>query len=200
MLLHVAPPSTESCHWTLGAGEPDAEAVNAALVPLAADTLAGLVRIATAMIAGEAALCTFKSAGAVVTDPLLLLKTARYSQPLWLGAAAKTRVSEVAPGIGAQRRPRSSETCQCTLGFGLPRAAAARLTVAPTATVAFDGSRVIWGAPGRAAATSMTVTGAALVRDPPPLAVRSKRNERSDAVRLRGSVTTVLTLPEPQAF
>jgi len=37
------PAFVETCHWTVGDGEPDAEAVNEAVAPAATDSLEGWV-------------------------------------------------------------------------------------------------------------------------------------------------------------
>ncbi len=48
-LLHVVPPSVDTCHWTVGVGVPDAAAVNVAVVPATTVTFAGCLVIAGLM-------------------------------------------------------------------------------------------------------------------------------------------------------
>jgi hypothetical protein len=70
---YVAPPLVDICHWTFGAGVPEAAAVNVALIPIATVVLAGLEVIFGA--SGFA--LTVSVAAVLVAEPAEFVKTAR---------------------------------------------------------------------------------------------------------------------------
>ena len=118
-LLNVAPPSVETCHCTVGVGLPEAAAVKLAVEPALTVTFTGLV-----VITGPAV--TVRVAAVVVALPTVLVKTARYSLPVWPTAAVKLSVVAVAPAMLLNVAPPSVDTCHCTVGAGLPEAAAVK--------------------------------------------------------------------------
>ena len=78
--LKLDPPFVETCHWTVGVGEPDAAALNETGLPNATVWLIGSVVITGALVA---VVVTVKVAGFVGT-PLgatELVNTASYSYP-----------------------------------------------------------------------------------------------------------------------
>src|SRR5204863_1517113 len=126
-LVEVAPPmsvkvipSGEDCHWTVGAGEPLAAAVKVTGEPDGTLWLSGWVVTAGAVF-------TVSVATLLVALPHVLVKTARYFLVLSAAVAVKLRVVEVALGIGFQMVPPSVETSHCTVGAGLPLAAAVKV-------------------------------------------------------------------------
>ena len=70
------------------------------------------------------ALVTVNRAAFVVADPEELVKTARYRFPLCERLVVKLSVVEVAPGTSLKVAPPSLLTCHCTVGTGVPFAAA----------------------------------------------------------------------------
>src|SRR5438034_17779 len=106
MSLNVMPPSVESCHCTVGAGEPLAAAVKVTGVPAHTFWSVGFV-----VTSGRVS--TVSVAALVVAEPQLLLKTARYCLPLSAGAVVKVSVGEVAPMMSVNGPP--LETCHCTV-------------------------------------------------------------------------------------
>src|SRR5438309_1357135 len=129
MSLKVAPPFVLTCHWTVGAG-----------LPLAAAGGTFTVRVAAV----------------VVAVPQVFVNTARYCLPPSAPAAVKLRVVDVAPGMSVKLTPPLMLTCHCTVGVGVPLAAAVNVAVWPAFTVTFAGFPVIAGA-------TLTVRVAALV-------------------------------------
>jgi hypothetical protein len=78
---------------------------------------------------------TVKVAAVVGTSlPQLLLKRARYCLELSAATVAKLNVVLVAPAISFQVPPPSVLTCHCTVGVGLPDAAAVKEAELPTHT------------------------------------------------------------------
>ena len=62
--------------------------------------------------------------------PTLLVKTASYSDPFWaVVVLLMVRVVLVAPGMSLKVEPPSVLTCHCTVGVGLPLAAAVKVAV-----------------------------------------------------------------------
>ena len=88
---------------------------------------------------------TVRVAAVVVAEPTELVKTASYSSPFSVVVAVNEKVVDVAPLMGAKVVPELVETSHCTVGFGVPVAAALKLAVSPEATVAFEGSVVMTG-------------------------------------------------------
>jgi hypothetical protein len=72
--VNVAPPSVDTCHCTVGAGLPEAAAVNVALAPSTTVVLVGCVVTVGAKSTVSVATC-------VVAVPLLFVNTARYCVP-----------------------------------------------------------------------------------------------------------------------
>src|SRR5579871_4954992 len=95
MLLKLRPPSTLTCHCTLGVGEPVAWAVKVAIWPAATDWLAGEPLAPTAGTLPE----TVRVAGLLVTLPGPLPKRASYWLPLSAVCAIRVRAAEVALGL-----------------------------------------------------------------------------------------------------
>jgi hypothetical protein len=91
---------------------------------------------------------TVRVAGFVVALPDALVKTASYWYPFWEVWAVKEYVVDVelAPGALDRVFQPSVETTHCTVGVGVPDAAAVNEAVAFGATVAFEGWLVIVGA------------------------------------------------------
>ena len=75
---------------------------------------------------------TVKVAGVVVAVLTELVNTARYWLPLWAVVVAKLNVVEVALGMFVNAPPML--TCHCTVGVGLPVAAAVKVAVDPAGT------------------------------------------------------------------
>ena len=64
-------------------------------------------------------------AGLLVVEPLEFVKTVSYSLPLCaVVVAGRESVVDVAPAMGLHVVPPSVETCHCTVGAGVPEAAA----------------------------------------------------------------------------
>ena len=158
-LLQVTP-SVLTCHWTVGAGAPLAAAVKLTLWPAVTLWPAGLVVMAGAVLA-------VRMAAFVVADPPALEKTARYWLPFCELCAAKVSVGDVAPLTLLHVTP-SVLTCHCTVGAGVPLAAAVKLTLWPAATLWPAGLVVTAGA-------VLAVRVAALVVADPPVLVKTAR-------------------------
>ena len=75
----------------------------------------------------------------------MFVNTARYWLPLRAVVAAKLYVALVAPVIFVQVVPLVL-TCHCTVGAGVPVAAAVKMAVPPTFTLVATGCVVITGA------------------------------------------------------
>jgi hypothetical protein len=75
-------------------------------------------------------------AAVVVALPTVFVNTARYLFPFCAAVTAvKARVAEVAPPRLLKVTPLSVLTCHCTVGAGLPLAAAVKLALLPAVTV-----------------------------------------------------------------
>src|SRR5579871_4039614 len=140
MLVKVIP-SELICHCTVSAGLPTAAAVSETLLPALTTWLAGLT-----VTMGEVA--TVNVAGVVVAVPAEFMKTAWYSLPFWPAFAVRVRVVEIAFVMLLKVFPPSVLTCHCTLGAGMPMAAATRETLLPAPTTWFVGLLVTAGACG----------------------------------------------------
>src|SRR5438105_3412274 len=77
------------------------------------------------------AVFTVSVAEAVVVVPLELVKTAWYLSPFCAEVAEKVRMAEVAPGMLLKVSSTGVQTCHCTVGAGLPTAAATKETLLP---------------------------------------------------------------------
>ena len=75
MLLQVLPPSVETCHWTVGAGVPEAAALNVTVVPETTLWPPGCD-------VTEGGVDTVNTAAAEVAEPAEFVNTARYVLPL----------------------------------------------------------------------------------------------------------------------
>ena len=89
---------------------------------------------------------TVRVAAFVAADPPVLVNTARNSHPFTKAVGVPMIDVEVAPGMEIQVWRPSTETCHCTVGVGLPVAAAVNVTVPPEATVWLAGWVVTTGA------------------------------------------------------
>ena len=166
MSLKLAPPSVLTCHCTVGVGLPLAAAVKVAVWPAVTVWLAGWAVIEGA----NWAVVTVRVAALVVAVPTLLVNTAWYSSPFWaVVVLLRVRVVLVAPGMSLKVEPPSVLTCHCTVGVGLPLAAAVKVAVWPAVTVWLAGWAVIEGANWAV----VTVRVAALVVAVPTLLVNT---------------------------
>ena len=111
---------------------------------------------------------TVKVAAVVVAEPTLLVKTARYWLPFCAVVAVKASVVDVAPAMLVKLTPPSALTCHCTVGVGLPLAAAVNVAVEPAAALRLTGLVVIVG-------TKFTVSVAAVVVAVPEVLVNTAR-------------------------
>src|SRR5215831_6025785 len=68
-------------------------------------------------------------AAVVVAVPQLLVNTARYLFPLTAGETATVKEVLLAPGMSLNVAPPLVLTCHCTVGAGLPLAAAVNVTL-----------------------------------------------------------------------
>ena len=130
MLLQLLP-SLVDCHCTVGAGLPDAAAVKLAVCPAMTVCAEGCSVISGAVFTVSRALL-------VTAVPALLVNTARNCLPLSPAWAVKVWVVKVAPVMLPQLVP-SLLDCHCTVGAGLPEAAAVKLTACPAETVWAEG-------------------------------------------------------------
>ena len=90
--------------------------------------------VAVMLTARSAFVVTVKSAGFEVAVPQTFVKTARYRLPFCETAAVKDSVVLTAPGMSLKLEPPSVDTCHCTVGVGVPPAAAVKLAVADSQT------------------------------------------------------------------
>jgi hypothetical protein len=109
---------------------------------------------------------TVNNAAVVVELDTEFVKTASYKFPVCADAAVKLRVVEVAPLIALNDAPPFVLTNHCTVGAGLPLAAAVKVAVPAFAIVRFTGFSVIVGA-------KSTVSVAAVVVPVPPAFVNT---------------------------
>jgi hypothetical protein len=112
---------------------------------------------------------TVKVAAAVAVAPHEFVKTPRYWFPFCPAVAVKLRVVEVAPGTLLKVAPPSVLTCHCTVGAGVPLAAAVNVAVWVAKTVRFAGLAVTAG-------PTLTVRVAALEVAVPAAFVNTARN------------------------
>src|SRR5579883_2546006 len=129
IFVKVMPPSVLTSHCTVGAGLPLAAAVKVAFWPAFTVWLLGLV-------VTDGAKSTVSVAALVVALPRLLVKTASYSLP-FIAAVTLESVSVVlvAPLMLEKVLPPSVLTSHCTVGDGLPLAAAVNVAFWPALTV-----------------------------------------------------------------
>src|SRR5881628_1797480 len=129
-LLKVTPPSVLTCHCTVGVGEPVAAAVKVAVWPAFTVWFTGWV-----VMVGSVGEFTVSVAAVVVAVPPEFVNTARYRYPLCDKVVVKLSVVEVAPETLLNVTPPSVLTCHCTVGVGVPVAAAVKVAVWPAITV-----------------------------------------------------------------
>src|SRR5947207_1566752 len=124
-LFQVLPPLVLTCHCTVGAGLPLAAAVKVAVLPAWSEGRRGGVVIVGGGL-------TVSVAALVVALPTLLVKTASYWLPFMPAVTLlSVKVVEVAPLTLFQVLPPLVLTCHCTVGAGLPLAAAVKVAVLP---------------------------------------------------------------------
>ena len=114
--------------------------------------------------------------GQVILDALMhpvvppaFVKTARNWLLFCPAEVVNVSVVEVAPEMLLNVEPPSVDTCHCTVGAGVPLAAAVKLTLAPAQTVWFTGFVVTVGG-------VFTVSVAAFVVAVPQVFVKTARN------------------------
>ncbi len=139
-----------------------AAAVNVAVAPAQRVWVSGLV-------VTDGRVSTVRVAAVVVAVEQTLVKTARYCLVLSAATVANESVVEVAPGMLLNVVPPSVETCHCTVGLGLPEAAAVKVAVPPAQTSWLVGFVVTLGA-------TLTVRVAAVVVEVPQKLVKTARN------------------------
>src|ERR1700736_6488152 len=120
MLPKLTPLSMESCHCTVGAGCPPAVTVNVAVDPAQIVCVAGFPVTTGGVF-------TVSVAALLLATPQELVKTARYCLPLSAATVEKVYVAFVAPPTFAKVVPPSVDTCHCTVGAGVPPAAAVKV-------------------------------------------------------------------------
>ena len=138
---HVVPPSVETCHCTVGVGDPEAAAENDAVEFGATVSLEGWLVI----VGAAEPPVTVRVAAFVVAFPKRLVKTALYLYPFWEVWAVKEYVGAVAPERLDHELPPVVETCHCTVGAGDPDADALNDADEPAETESFEGWLVILG-------------------------------------------------------
>src|SRR5579871_2272112 len=157
MFVNVAPPLVLTCHCTVGVGLPLAAAVNVAVDPALTLWLVGFVVTVGAKF-------TVIVAAVVVADPLVLVNTARNFVPFCPAVTFGTvNVVVVAPATLLNVAPPSVENCHCTVGVGLPLAAAMNVAVCPAFTVESVGFVVITGPVALFVSEKLTVVNAEAV-------------------------------------
>jgi hypothetical protein len=135
--VKVVPPSVLTCHCTVGVGLPVAAALNVTLPGHTVWFSGFTVTTGPLLVVNVAALLA-------TLFPQLLLNRARYCLPLSDALAVKVRLALVAPAMSVKVVPPSVLTCHCTVGVGLPLAAALNVTL-PGHTVWFTGFTVTTG-------------------------------------------------------
>jgi hypothetical protein len=142
-LLKVVLPLGLTCHCTVGGGVPLAAAMKLAVLPDATVWFAGFVVTVGAVVV----VLTVSVAALLVAVPAVFVNTAWYLLPLCaVVTAVNVSVPEVAPETLLKVVLPLGLTCHCTVGGGVPLAAAMKLAVLPDATVWFAGFVVIAGA------------------------------------------------------
>src|SRR4029077_12003124 len=137
--LHVPPPSVETSHCTVGAGNPEAVASKRALCPSLTVTLTGC-------LVTDGAFCTVSVAASLVASPAAFLNVARYWWPLSV-VFAPTIVSwlDVPPATAVQVLPPLAEVSHLTVGAGKPEALASKTAFWPSSTVMLSGCLITAG-------------------------------------------------------
>ena len=168
--VNDVPPFVLTCHCTVGAGDPVAAAVKVAVTPASTDTLVGFVVIAGSVF-------TVSVAAVVVAVPCEFVKTASYVFPVCAAVVVKVKVVEVAPATAVNPLPEF--TIHCTVGVGVPVAAAVNDADPPAVTVRFVGLVVTTGAAG-AGVLVQPATNTSIVSKETP---RTRLAKRLEALR-----------------
>jgi len=126
--VNVVPPFVLTNHCTVGAGFPVAAAVNVAV------SVAPIVRF-TGFSVTVGAKSTVSVAAVVVPVPPAFVNTASYLLPFCEAVVVKLKVVEVAPETAMNDVPPFVLTIHCTVGVGVPVAAAVNVAVFPAVTV-----------------------------------------------------------------
>jgi hypothetical protein len=137
--VNVVPPFRLTIHCTVGAGWPVAAAVKVARFPTPTDIFAGFAVITGVELTVSVA----------AVDVLLLtefVNTASYALPFCEAVVVMLKVVEVAPATAAKLAPPFVLNSHCTVGAGVPMAAAVKVAIAPAITVVLPGCAVIVGA------------------------------------------------------
>src|SRR3989442_3814395 len=119
-----------ACHCSVGSGVPLAAAVNDTTVPVQALVLSGSVMTLALLIVSVATL--------EVVLPQVLENTARYWLLLCDALAVKLSGLVVAPGMLVNPPPLLA--CHCSVGTGVPLAAAVNDTTVPAQALVLSGS------------------------------------------------------------
>jgi hypothetical protein len=164
MFVNVELPAGADCHCTVGVGLPEAAAVQVTVCP----TRAGCGEQPGCVVTAGTVL-TVSVAAVVVAVPPELVNTARY----WLPDSDRlvgdtVSVVEVAPETLVNVVPPSVDTCHCTVGVGVPEAAAVNVAAFGAVTVWFVGLVVTVGG-------VTTVSVAMLLFVDPPVFVNTAR-------------------------
>src|SRR4051812_29275313 len=97
------------------------------------------------MVGATLAVLTVRVAGLLVALPATLVKTASYRLPLCAGSVLNVSVVVVAPAMLVKVLPPSVLTCHCTVGVGVPLAAAVKVAGLLAVTVWLLGEVVMLG-------------------------------------------------------
>jgi hypothetical protein len=145
-------------------------------------------------------------AAVVVADPLPLVNTARNFVPFW---PAKTlgmvRVVVVAPATLLKVAPPSVENCHCTVGVGVPFAAAMNVAVWPAFKVASVGFCVMTGPEPAAVFVSEKLTAvkapelAETLYGPPAVAFEVKAADATPVASVATTIVVPLLVNFPDA-
>src|SRR5687767_5492235 len=138
MSLKFNPPSVETCHCTVGDGEPVAAAVKVAMTP-------SQIVLSFGFVVTAGGTSTVSVAAVVVAVLHVFVKTARYCLPLSAVTAVKLEEVLVAPPMSLKFSPPSIDTCHCTVGVGEPLAAAVNVASVLSQTVLLPGLAVTDG-------------------------------------------------------
>ena len=136
------PPTGMDCHWTVGVGVPLAAAVKLAALPAVAVAFDGCCVTVGAAAAGF----TVSVAGFVVAEPAEFVNTARNCVPFCaVVVEPMVCVRDVAPAM-FDHDPPTGIDCHCTLGAGVPLAAAVKDAACPASTETSRGLSTTTGA------------------------------------------------------
>ena len=136
---------------------------------------------------------TVSVAAVVLLTPVMLVKTARNWLPLCaMVAFERVSVVLVAPPMSANVAPPLVLNCHCTVGAGLPLAAAVKLAFDPAITVWLAGFCVTSG-------PTLTVSVAAVVVAVPTELVKTARKRWPFCAKAAVKVSVVLVAPAMSA-